>query len=91
MVHITGYEHTSYHTDSFSIDILIVASLLCMLRTHHPLTRPISANATLTTSFRLQLFNQASTNAGQTGEVGWGGCILQGFPVGGGDNLHNLG
>lgn len=37
------------------------------------------------------LFNQASTHSGQTGEVGWSGCVLQGFPVGGGNNLHNLG
>jgi hypothetical protein len=34
------------------------------------------------------LFNQASTNDGN----GWqNGCTLQGFPVGGGDRLHNLG
>ncbi|KAF1831052.1 hypothetical protein BDW02DRAFT_71924 [Decorospora gaudefroyi] len=34
------------------------------------------------------LFNPASTKT----NTGWpGGCTLQGFPVGGGDNLHNLG
>ncbi|KAH9883078.1 hypothetical protein J1614_000448 [Plenodomus biglobosus] len=33
------------------------------------------------------LFSQASTNRG----TGWGGCDLQGFPVGGGDRLRNLG
>ncbi|EDU46437.1 Chs3p multi-domain protein [Pyrenophora tritici-repentis] len=33
------------------------------------------------------LFNQASTKT----NAGWGGCTLRGFPVGGGDRLHNLG
>ncbi|KAF2855281.1 hypothetical protein T440DRAFT_386445 [Plenodomus tracheiphilus IPT5] len=33
------------------------------------------------------LFNQATTKRG----TGWGGCDLQGFSVGGGDRLRNLG
>ncbi|RYO23600.1 hypothetical protein AA0121_g1568 [Alternaria tenuissima] len=57
-----------------------------MLRSLHPFARPLFIDATLTHA--PQLFNPAST----IDNNGWqDGCTLQGFPVGGGDRLHNLG
>ena len=57
-----------------------------MLRSLHPFARPLFVDATLTHA--PQLFNPAST----IDNNGWqDGCTLQGFPVGGGDRLHNLG
>ena len=60
-----------------------------MLPSLHPFARPrpLFATAPLTTCFT-QLFNPASTKD----NTGWqDGCTLQGFSVGGGDRLHNLG
>lgn len=61
--------------------------MLCMfllpLTPGQPIVRARAANR-----YSSQLFGQAPTRNGG----GWeGGCTLEGFSVGGGDRLHNLG